>query len=230
MRLRLSSTHRVLGHRNMSFWKLFKVNILRKLCGRIQKNWVLSFVWPPFVQHLSVWPPLLKQQQKKGRQIQIGASEIFCFFIRTCVLIDLLSVHTHESLFCCTVVVESSLLFFRLLIGYHVLLLKGYNITSSLSHLDEIFFLNQRLKKFFKYPWQGLTFMLFLFPAPSFCIKQPVWMTWLKYYSCVQVRIEDDIAVTADGMELLTCVPRTVEEIEAFMADSAKPFSPVVSS
>uniref|UniRef100_A0A8C6PV97 Xaa-Pro dipeptidase n=1 Tax=Nothobranchius furzeri TaxID=105023 RepID=A0A8C6PV97_NOTFU len=41
------------------------------------------------------------------------------------------------------------------------------------------------------------------------------------------VRIEDDIAVTADGVELLTCVPRTVEEIEAFMADSDKPFSPV---
>ena len=44
-----------------------------------------------------------------------------------------------------------------------------------------------------------------------------------------QVRIEDDIAVTADGMELLTCVPRTVEEIEAFMAEPAKPFSPVIS-
>ncbi|TRY90159.1 hypothetical protein DNTS_033346, partial [Danionella cerebrum] len=40
------------------------------------------------------------------------------------------------------------------------------------------------------------------------------------------VRIEDDIAVTADGVELLTCVPRTVEEIEAFMAeDLSKPFS-----
>ncbi|KAF4799013.1 Xaa-Pro dipeptidase [Turdus rufiventris] len=33
------------------------------------------------------------------------------------------------------------------------------------------------------------------------------------------VRIEDDIVVTATGMELLTCVPRTVEEIEAFMAE-----------
>uniref|UniRef100_A0A3B4XX49 Xaa-Pro dipeptidase n=1 Tax=Seriola lalandi dorsalis TaxID=1841481 RepID=A0A3B4XX49_SERLL len=44
------------------------------------------------------------------------------------------------------------------------------------------------------------------------------------------VRIEDDIAVTANGIELLTCVPRTVEEIEAFMADSGKTFSPVVSS
>uniref|UniRef100_A0A674P345 Xaa-Pro dipeptidase n=1 Tax=Takifugu rubripes TaxID=31033 RepID=A0A674P345_TAKRU len=43
------------------------------------------------------------------------------------------------------------------------------------------------------------------------------------------VRIEDDIAVTADGIELLTCVPRTVEEIEAFMADSAKTFSPIDS-
>lgn len=41
-----------------------------------------------------------------------------------------------------------------------------------------------------------------------------------------QVRIEDDIAVTADGVELLTCVPRTVEEIEEFMADrSEKSFS-----
>uniref|UniRef100_W5LNZ3 Xaa-Pro dipeptidase n=1 Tax=Astyanax mexicanus TaxID=7994 RepID=W5LNZ3_ASTMX len=46
------------------------------------------------------------------------------------------------------------------------------------------------------------------------------------------VRIEDDIAVTEDGMELLTCVPRTVEEIEAFMADRSpeKSFSPAVSS
>ncbi|XP_071296335.1 xaa-Pro dipeptidase isoform X2 [Agelaius tricolor] len=33
------------------------------------------------------------------------------------------------------------------------------------------------------------------------------------------VRIEDDIVVTATGMELLTCVPRTVQEIEAFMAE-----------
>jgi Xaa-Pro dipeptidase len=32
------------------------------------------------------------------------------------------------------------------------------------------------------------------------------------------VRIEDDLAVTSDGMELMTCVPRTVEEIEALMA------------
>ncbi|XP_012674417.2 xaa-Pro dipeptidase [Clupea harengus] len=34
------------------------------------------------------------------------------------------------------------------------------------------------------------------------------------------VRIEDDIAVTADGMELLTCVPRTVEDIEEFMEEA----------
>ncbi|XP_061820566.1 xaa-Pro dipeptidase [Nerophis lumbriciformis] len=44
------------------------------------------------------------------------------------------------------------------------------------------------------------------------------------------VRIEDDIAVTATGIELLTCVPRTVDEIEAFMSESDKTFSPVVSS
>uniref|UniRef100_A0A671LC63 Xaa-Pro dipeptidase n=1 Tax=Sinocyclocheilus anshuiensis TaxID=1608454 RepID=A0A671LC63_9TELE len=44
------------------------------------------------------------------------------------------------------------------------------------------------------------------------------------------VRIEDDIAVTADSVELLTCVPRTVEEIEAFIADETpKAFSPISS-
>lgn len=32
------------------------------------------------------------------------------------------------------------------------------------------------------------------------------------------VRIEDDIVVTADGIELLTQVPRTIDEIEAWMA------------
>lgn len=34
-----------------------------------------------------------------------------------------------------------------------------------------------------------------------------------------QVRIEDDIVITKDGMELLTDVPRTVEEIERLMAE-----------
>jgi len=36
------------------------------------------------------------------------------------------------------------------------------------------------------------------------------------------VRIEDDIAVTENGMELLTNVPRTVNEIEALMAEGRK--------
>ncbi|XP_073461877.1 xaa-Pro dipeptidase [Aquarana catesbeiana] len=47
------------------------------------------------------------------------------------------------------------------------------------------------------------------------------------------VRIEDDIAVTASGVELLTCVPRTVEEIESFMSESkdeGKTLSKVVLS
>ncbi|XP_016398543.1 xaa-Pro dipeptidase-like [Sinocyclocheilus rhinocerous] len=45
-----------------------------------------------------------------------------------------------------------------------------------------------------------------------------------------EVCIEDDIAVTADGVELLTCSPRTVEKIEAFIADETpKPFSPISS-
>jgi len=41
------------------------------------------------------------------------------------------------------------------------------------------------------------------------------------------VRIEDDIAITADGVELLTCVPRTVEEIEALMAEQSSDPVPV---
>ncbi|KAI0229666.1 Xaa-Pro dipeptidase [Lamellibrachia satsuma] len=36
------------------------------------------------------------------------------------------------------------------------------------------------------------------------------------------VRIEDNIAITSDGAELLTSVPRSVEEIEALMADGVK--------
>ena len=31
------------------------------------------------------------------------------------------------------------------------------------------------------------------------------------------MRVEDDIVIIPDGAELLTCVPRTVEEIEAVM-------------
>ncbi|KAL6053631.1 hypothetical protein STEG23_018864, partial [Scotinomys teguina] len=40
------------------------------------------------------------------------------------------------------------------------------------------------------------------------------------------VRIEEDVVVTNSGMELLTCVPRTVEEIEACMAGCDKAFTP----
>lgn len=36
------------------------------------------------------------------------------------------------------------------------------------------------------------------------------------------VRIEDNIAVTANGAELLTCVPRSVEQIESLMADGLR--------
>lgn len=39
------------------------------------------------------------------------------------------------------------------------------------------------------------------------------------------VRIEEDVVVTDSGVELLTCVPRTVEEIEACMAGSHKAFT-----
>uniref|UniRef100_A0A673HJG7 Peptidase D n=1 Tax=Sinocyclocheilus rhinocerous TaxID=307959 RepID=A0A673HJG7_9TELE len=64
------------------------------------------------------------------------------------------------------------------------------------------------------------TFRLYLYDYCSSCVS----------LSVSQVCIEDDIAVTADGVELLTCSPRTVEKIEAFIADETpKPFSPISS-
>ncbi len=36
------------------------------------------------------------------------------------------------------------------------------------------------------------------------------------------MRIEDNIAVTSDSAELLTCVPRLVEEIEQLMAEGLR--------
>ena len=36
------------------------------------------------------------------------------------------------------------------------------------------------------------------------------------------VRIEDDVIVTPTGMELMTDVPRTVDEIEHFMQEARK--------
>ena len=41
------------------------------------------------------------------------------------------------------------------------------------------------------------------------------------------MRIEDDIAITESGMECMTVVPRTVEEIEALMAEGRKQHTPL---
>lgn len=59
--------------------------------------------------------------------------------------------------------------------------------------------------------------MIFEVVPPSVMENEPT----LTYYPSVQVRIEDDIVVTSDGMELMTCVPRTVYEIETLMAEGA---------
>ena len=53
-------------------------------------------------------------------------------------------------------------------------------------------------------------------PLPLFS-EQIILSEW--HILVFQVRIEDDIAVTEDGMECLTVVPRTVEEIEALMEE-----------
>jgi len=40
-----------------------------------------------------------------------------------------------------------------------------------------------------------------------------------EYMEVGGVRIEDEVLITADGAERLTCLPRTVEEIEKTMAE-----------
>lgn len=40
-------------------------------------------------------------------------------------------------------------------------------------------------------------------------------------FVCVQVKVEDTVVVVCDGVELLTHVPRTVEEIETTMKDNS---------
>ena len=46
-------------------------------------------------------------------------------------------------------------------------------------------------------------------------------------FTALQVRVGDNVVVTATGMELLTNVPRTVEEIEAWMQQGEKTWKPL---
>ena len=52
--------------------------------------------------------------------------------------------------------------------------------------------------------------------------KNVTWFYTSIKSQMLQVRIEDDVVITATGCELLTEVPRTVEEIEAWMQKGVK--------
>ena len=47
----------------------------------------------------------------------------------------------------------------------------------------------------------------------------------IQVWCDLQVRIEDNVLITETGVELLTCVPRTVAEIEAYMAGPKWPIA-----
>ena len=49
-----------------------------------------------------------------------------------------------------------------------------------------------------------------------------VWDQIARFKNFGGVRIEDDVAITTDGVELLTKVPRTIQEIEEIMAEGRK--------
>ena len=48
----------------------------------------------------------------------------------------------------------------------------------------------------------------------------------VMYALHIQIRIEDDIVVTANSMELLTNVPCTMEEVEAWIQRGEKSWTP----
>jgi Xaa-Pro aminopeptidase len=63
-------------------------------------------------------------------------------------------------------------------------------------------------------PGMVLTVEPGLYIAPDCHDVDPKWRG-------IGIRIEDDVLVTKDGCEILTAgLPKTVEDIEAFMADS----------
>jgi hypothetical protein len=137
----------------------------------------------------------------------------FFFYYCSCVIFQLLDAafnNPDQAQFMCREVIDQY---------------RGFGGVMSLCFMEEsnmkvIQFSNAKIHSKNLWKWQTLYFL-------KFWCALLLWASWITplivafmmSFFVQKVRIEDDVAVTDNGMELLTCVPRTVEEIECLMAE-----------